>query len=96
MTTLKGIPSTYNKDLQEDKEALFSSVDVLNCMFVIITGALETLKVNNRKCVEALSSDMLATDMAYYLVRKGVSIQSVKKQMIKFFLLHDQFLLDSI
>lgn len=96
MATLKGIPSTYNKDLQEDKEALFSSVDVLNCMFVVITRALETLKVNNRKCAEALSSDMLATDVAYYLVRKGVSIQSVKKQMIKFPLSHDQFLLDSI
>ncbi|KAK1121317.1 hypothetical protein K0M31_010617 [Melipona bicolor] len=72
MATLKGIPSTYNKDLQEDKEALFSSVDVLNCMFVVITGVLKTLKVNNRKCAEALSSDMLATDIAYYLVRKGI------------------------
>ncbi|KAF3429458.1 hypothetical protein E2986_03845 [Frieseomelitta varia] len=49
MATLKGIPSTYNKDLQEDKEALFSSVDVLNCMFVVITGALETLKIPFRE-----------------------------------------------
>ncbi|CAK9797682.1 Argininosuccinate lyase [Anthophora quadrimaculata] len=71
MITLKGIPSTYNKDLQEDKEALFSTFDALNSMLVIVAEALETLEVNNRKCAEALTPNMLATDMAYYLVRKG-------------------------
>ncbi|CAK9829127.1 Argininosuccinate lyase [Anthophora retusa] len=72
MVTLKGIPSTYNKDLQEDKEALFSTFDALNSMLIIVAEALETLEVNNRKCAEALTPNMLATDMAYYLVRKGI------------------------
>ncbi|KOC63197.1 Argininosuccinate lyase [Habropoda laboriosa] len=72
MITLKGIPSTYNKDLQEDKEALFSTFDALDSMLVIVARALETLEVNNRKCAEALTPSMLSTDMVYYLVRKGI------------------------
>lgn len=72
MATLKGIPSTYNKDLQEDKEALFSTFDAINSMIVIVTKALATVEVNRRKCMYALTPSMLATDMAYYLVQKGV------------------------
>lgn len=75
MATLKGIPSTYNKDLQEDKEALFSTFDTINSMIVIVTKAIATVEVNPRKCVDALTPNMLATDMAYYLVRKGVRSQ---------------------
>lgn len=73
MATLKGIPSTYNKDLQEDKEALFHTYDTLYQMFHIAERALATLEINRDNCKEALTSDMLATDMAYYLVRRGVS-----------------------
>ncbi|XP_072766199.1 argininosuccinate lyase isoform X3 [Anoplolepis gracilipes] len=72
MVTLKGIPSTYNKDLQEDKESLFYTYDTLYQMFHIAEKALATLKVNKKSCKRALTSDMLATDMAYYLVKKGV------------------------
>ncbi|XP_031826180.1 argininosuccinate lyase isoform X2 [Nomia melanderi] len=72
MATLKGIPSTYNKDLQEDKEALFSTFDTINSMIVIVTKVLATVEVNQRKCVDALAPSMLATDLAYYLVRKGI------------------------
>ncbi|PBC33542.1 Argininosuccinate lyase [Apis cerana cerana] len=72
MTTLKGIPSTYNKDLQEDKEAIFSTFDILNNILVIATNAINTLEIKNNKCEKALTSTMLATDMAYYLVRKGM------------------------
>ncbi|XP_014613938.1 PREDICTED: argininosuccinate lyase isoform X1 [Polistes canadensis] len=72
MTTLKGIPSTYNKDLQEDKEALFSAIDTLNSIFLIIEKALGSLTINKEKCRDALTTDMLATDLAYYLVRKGL------------------------
>ncbi|XP_076171353.1 argininosuccinate lyase isoform X2 [Ptiloglossa arizonensis] len=75
MTTLKGISSTYNKDLQEDKEALFSTYDILNSVLVVITNALYTVEVNNQKCEDALAPNMLATDMAYYLVRKGISFR---------------------
>ncbi|XP_015177863.1 PREDICTED: argininosuccinate lyase [Polistes dominula] len=72
MTTLKGIPSTYNKDLQEDKEALFSTIDTLNNIFLIVEKALSSLTINKKKCNDALTTDMLATDLAYYLVRKGL------------------------
>lgn len=78
MTTLKGISSTYNKDLQEDKEALFSNYDILNSVLVVITNALYTVEVNNQKCEDALAPNMLATDMAYYLVRKGVRIRNTR------------------
>jgi len=73
MITLKGIPSTYNKDLQEDKEMLFHTYDILYQMFHIAEKALATLKINREDCKNALTSEMLATDMAYYLVTKGVS-----------------------
>lgn len=70
--TLKGIPSTYNKDLQEDKEPLFDVCDTLRGLLQVATGTLLTLKIHKDKMLAALSPDMLATDLAYYLVRKGV------------------------
>ena len=69
---LKGIPSTYNKDLQEDKEGLFDVVDTLKGSLPIATGILSTLTIYGDRTLAALSSDMLATDIAYYLVRKKV------------------------
>lgn len=71
MMVLKGLPSTYNKDLQGDKEAIFASFDKLKQILEVAIGTLNTLKVNKHKCEAALSCDMLATDVAYYLVRKG-------------------------
>ncbi|XP_012272526.1 argininosuccinate lyase [Orussus abietinus] len=75
MMTLKGLPSTYNKDLQEDKEALFSAYDTLVNVLNVTQGMLETLTINPEKCRAALTYDMLATDIAYYLVRKGVTFR---------------------
>ncbi|XP_077995364.1 argininosuccinate lyase-like isoform X2 [Glandiceps talaboti] len=72
MMTLKGLPSTYNKDLQEDKEAMFDAYDTLEGVLQVAIGALSTLEVNKKAASNALSPDMLATDLAYYLVRKGV------------------------
>lgn len=72
MMTYKGIPSTYNKDLQEDKEPLFDAVDTLAGCIQISTGVLSTLTINPIKMKAALSIEMLATDLAEYLVRKGV------------------------
>ena len=70
--TYKGLASTYNKDLQEDKEPAFDAIDTLNGCIQISTGVLSTLTVNAEKMHAALSIDMLATDLAEYLVRKGV------------------------
>ncbi|KAJ3408844.1 argininosuccinate lyase [Chytriomyces hyalinus] len=72
MMTMKGIPSTYNKDLQEDKEPLFDTVDNITGCLQIMTGVLSTLTVNADNMKKALSVDMLATDIAEYLVRKKV------------------------
>ncbi|KAJ7392597.1 hypothetical protein OS493_010248 [Desmophyllum pertusum] len=68
----QGIPSTYNKDLQEDKEPLFDVCDTLRGLLQVATGTLITLQVHKEKMLAALSPDMLATDLAYYLARKGV------------------------
>jgi argininosuccinate lyase len=72
LMTLKGLPSTYNKDLQEDKEPLFDSVDNVSASLRIAEGVIATLNVNSEKMRAALTMDMLATDLADYLVRKGV------------------------
>jgi len=70
--TLKGLPSTYNKDLQEDKEPLFDTVDNISASFKIAEGVVGTLEVHAEKMREALTMDVLATDLADYLVRKGI------------------------
>ncbi|XP_055996779.1 argininosuccinate lyase-like isoform X2 [Ostrea edulis] len=71
LMTLKGIPSTYNKDLQEDKESMFDVYDTLLGVVKVATGVLSTLKIDAERMRQALSPEMLATDIAYYLVRKG-------------------------
>jgi len=72
MMTLKGTPSTYNKDFQEDKEAMFETFDTLTAILQVSTGVLSTLHIHIDAMCKALSPDMLATDIAYYLVRTGV------------------------
>ncbi|KAJ7751954.1 argininosuccinate lyase [Mycena metata] len=70
--TLKGLPSTYNKDLQEDKEPLFDSVDNISASLKIAEGVIATMDVHADKMHKALTMDVLATDLADYLVRKGI------------------------
>ncbi|KAF8797926.1 argininosuccinate lyase [Phlegmacium glaucopus] len=72
LMTLKGLPSTYNKDLQEDKEPLFDTVDNLSACLQIAEGVIATLEVHGEKMRAALTMDVLATDLADYLVRKGI------------------------
>ncbi|KAF8628461.1 hypothetical protein AX15_003973 [Amanita polypyramis BW_CC] len=72
LMTLKGLPSTYNKDLQEDKEPLFDAVDTASASFKIAEGVIATLEVHEDKMKQALTMDVLATDLADYLVRKGI------------------------
>ena len=70
--TLKGLPRAYNKDLQEDKVPLFDAVDTVKDCLAIATGVICTMKPNPEMLMKALSPEMLATDLADYLVRKGV------------------------
>ncbi|KAI0181576.1 argininosuccinate lyase [Hypoxylon sp. FL1284] len=72
MTTLKGLPSTYNKDLQESWEVMLDSVKTVSDSVQIATGVLATLDIKPQKMKAALDPFMLATDIADYLVRKGV------------------------
>jgi len=72
MMTVKGIPSTYNKDLQESLEPMMDHVKTVGDSIQIATGVLSTLAIFPEKMKAALTPDMLATDLAEYLVRKGV------------------------
>ena len=73
LTTLKALPTSYNRDLQEDKEALFDSVDTVSTALTLVAAMLPELKVN-RERMKAAASDpnLLATDLAEYLVKKGM------------------------
>ncbi|MFQ5857705.1 MAG: argininosuccinate lyase [Anaerolineae bacterium] len=72
LTMLKGLPSTYNKDLQEDKEPLFDSVDTLVITLPVVAGVVETMHVHEGRMADALDDAMLSTELADYLVRRGV------------------------
>lgn len=72
LTTVKGLPSTYNKDLQEDKEPLFDTVETLEMALPILRNVIRTLTLHPEQMRKAITPDMLATDLAYYLVEKGV------------------------
>ncbi len=72
LITLKGLPSTYDKDLQEDKEPLFDSVETLEMTLPIVAGVVRTMRVDAARMRAALDEGMLATDLADYLVRRGV------------------------
>ena len=72
LTVLKGLPMTYDKDLQEDKEPMFDTLDTLDLVLPAAAGALSSLRVNTPRMLAALDPAMLATDVAEYLVRKGL------------------------
>ena len=73
LTTMKGLPLSYNRDLQEDKEGLFDTVDTLHSTLEVFTGMVRTVKVNADRAGQAVDGGyLLATDLADYLVRKGL------------------------
>jgi len=73
LTILKGLPMTYNKDLQEDKEGVFDTIDTLKFSLSVYASMLKGMKVNADRMRQVLDDDYSnATDMADYLVRKGL------------------------
>jgi argininosuccinate lyase len=72
LTTLKGLPSTYDKDLQEDKVPVFQAFDTLMAILPVLAGALETMTIHPEKMLAAIDPAMMATDLADHLVRKGI------------------------
>ncbi|MCL2243939.1 MAG: argininosuccinate lyase [Treponema sp.] len=77
LTLLKGLPYAYNKDLQEDKEALFDSMDTLNACLRMFAGMMGSAKFNLKRMKGACSGGFMeATDTAEYLVRKGLPFRA--------------------
>jgi argininosuccinate lyase len=73
LTTMKSLPLAYNRDMQEDKEGLFDTVDTLHTSLEVFTGMVKTLKLNSERISQAMKTDyILATDLADYLVNKGM------------------------
>ena len=72
IATLKGLPSTYDKDLQEDKAPVFQATDTLLRILPVLAGALRTIIIRTERLRSAIDSTMMATDLADYLVDRGV------------------------
>jgi argininosuccinate lyase len=75
IATIKGLPSGYNKDLQDDKRPLFDSVDTMLLVLPAVAGTLGEITFNAQRMRAALSSSMMATDLADYLVSKGTTFR---------------------
>jgi argininosuccinate lyase len=77
LTTMKGLPLTYNRDLQEDKEGVFDTVDTLLTSLKVFTGMLDTLKFKPENMRQEVNQGyILATDLADYLVGKGEAFRN--------------------
>ena len=82
LTTLKGLPLTYNRDLQEDKEGLFDAIDTVKIALATVTAMLATLKPDRKRMAEAASDPALeATDLAEWLVRHGVPFRTAHHEV---------------
>jgi argininosuccinate lyase len=83
LATLKGLPSAYDKDLQEDKAPVFQATDTLLAILPVIAGALRTITVKAEWMRSAIDSSMLATDLADYLANKGVPFRKAHEMVGK-------------
>ena len=80
LTTLKGLPLAYNKDMQEDKEAVFDAVDTVQMCLKVFTGMVATMTANEQNMKRAAQKGFInATDLADYLVKKGMPFRSAYK-----------------
>ncbi len=80
LTTLKGIPLAYNKDMQEDKESIFDAVDTVKMCLQVFTGMVGTMQANKDNMLRAAQKGFInATDLADYLVKKGMPFRSAYK-----------------
>ena len=80
LTVLKGLPLAYNKDMQEDKEGVFDACDTVKMSLTVLTPMLQTMQVNAEKMLHAAQEGFInATDLADYLVRKGMPFRSAYK-----------------
>ncbi len=76
LTVMKGLPLAYNKDMQEDKEGLFDTIDTLKALLPLLSAMLQTMTIDRYRLAAAVDDDYLcATDLADYLVRSGVAFR---------------------
>jgi argininosuccinate lyase len=98
LTTLKALPLAYNKDMQEDKEGMFDTVRTLQGALQLFAPMVETMKVNRQRMREAVNRDFSnATDIADYLVRKGLPFRQAHEvigKTVLYCLQNGKFLLD--
>ena len=80
LASLKGLPSAYDKDLQEDKMPVFTASDTLNALLPVLAGALDTLKINPERMRGGIDAAMMATDLADYLAAKGIPFRQAHAQ----------------
>jgi len=84
LTTMKALPLAYNRDIQEDKQGLFDTVDILSSTLEVFTGMVKTLKIKPNNIARSLQLGyILATDMADYLVKKGETFRSAHEIVAK-------------
>jgi argininosuccinate lyase len=82
LTTLKGLPLAYNKDMQEDKEALFDSVDTLKDSLAVTATVLRNIRLNEQRATAAATQGYLnATELADYLVRRGMPFREAHEMV---------------
>lgn len=80
LTTLKGLPLAYNKDMQEDKESIFDAVDTVNICLAVYEGMINSMKVNKDNMLKAAKEGFInATDLADYLTKKGMPFRESYK-----------------
>ena len=80
LTTLKGLPLAYNKDMQEDKESVFDAVETAEMCLQVFTGMVRTMTVREDRMLQAAQKGFInATDLADYLVKKGLPFRSAYK-----------------
>ena len=95
LVTAKGLPLTYNKDLQEDKEGFFDAVDTIKFSLAVYCDMILTMTVNVDKMQQAVSKDFSnATDLADYLVRKGLPFRQAHEvvgKCVAYAIMNDKF-----
>jgi argininosuccinate lyase len=83
LTMLKGLPTGYNKDLQDDKVILFTVFDTLETLLPAVTGSVATMEFAVDRCRSAVDAAMLATDVADFLVRSGIPFREAHEMVGK-------------
>jgi argininosuccinate lyase len=94
LTNLKGLPMTYNRDLQEDKEAVFDSLDQVANALEVFAGMIREIEIEPERMLSAASDPgLLATDLADYLVKRGVPFRQAHEvigKLVAFSILHQR------